>query len=202
MRSKLAWFLAGALSVAIILAVVAFVALRQAHGFSALETPSGIERWVAGTARHFAMPSAAKSAVNPIPDSPEVLIEARAHWADHCASCHANNGGGDTEMGKHSYPSAPDMRASQTQDKTDGELFFIIQNGVRMSGMPGWAAPGHEEDSWKLVRFIRYLPHLTAQEELDMQKLNPKSPDELEEEQQEKDFLNGAESNESKPHAH
>jgi len=157
--SKLACFLAGVLSAAIVLAVVAFVALRQAHGFSALETPSGIERWIAGTARDLAMPSAAKSVVNPIPDTPEVLTEARAHWADHCASCHANNGSGDTEMGEHSFPAAPDMRASETQDKTDGELFFIIQNGVRMSGMPGWAAPGHDEDSWKLVRFIRHLPH-------------------------------------------
>ena len=84
--SKLAWFMVGGLSLAIVLAVVSLVALRQAHGFSALETPSGIERWIAGTARDFAMPSAAKSAVNPIPDSPEVLTEARAHWADHCAS--------------------------------------------------------------------------------------------------------------------
>ena len=199
---KLAGFLAGVLSAAIVLAVVAFVALRQAHGFSALEKPSGIERWIAGTARDLAMPSAAKSAVNPVPDSAEVLTEARAHWADHCASCHANNGSGDTEMGKHSFPSAPDMRTSETQNKTDGELFFIIQNGVRMSGMPGWATPAHEADSWKLVRFIRHLPHLTAQEELDMQKMNPKSPGDLEEEREENNFLNGAESNESKPHAH
>jgi len=199
---KLAGFLTGVLSAAIVLAVAAIVALRQAHGFSALEKPSGIERWIAGTARDLAMPSAAKSAVNPITDSPEVLTEAGAHWADHCASCHANNGSGDTEMGKHSFPAAPDMRASETQDKTDGELFFIIQNGVRMSGMPGWAAPGHEEDSWKLVRFIRHLPHLTAQEELDMQKMNPKSPGDLEEEREENNFLNGAESNGSKPHAH
>jgi len=200
--SKLAWFLAGGLSVAIVLAVVAFVALRQAHGFSALEAPTAAERWVAGTARDLAMPSAAKSAPNPVADSPEVLSEAGEHWADHCASCHANNGDGDTQMGKHSYPPAPDMRGVETQSKSDGELFFIIQNGVRMSGMPGWAVAGHEDDSWKLVRFIRHLPHLTAQEELDMQKLNPKSPDELEEEQQEKDFLNGARSNESKPHVH
>ncbi len=200
--SKLAWFLAGGLSVAIVLAVVAFVALRQAHGFSALEAPTAAERWVAGTARDLAMPSAAKLAPNPVVDSPEVLAEAREHWADHCASCHANNGSGDTQMGKHSYPPAPDMRGTETQSKSDGELFFIIQNGVRMSGMPGWAVTGHEDDSWKLVRFVRHLAHLTAQEELDMQKMNPKSPDELEEEQQEKDFLNGARSNESKPHVH
>ena len=53
--------------------------------------------------------------MNPIPNSPEVLAEARAHWADHCAGCHANNGSGDTEMGKRMYPPAPDMRQTETQ---------------------------------------------------------------------------------------
>jgi len=196
------WFIAGVLSLAIVLAIAASISLRPAHGFSALDAPTAMERWVAGRARDLSMPSAAKQAINPIPDSPRVLAEAEAHWADHCASCHANNGSGDTEMGKHSYPRAPDLRLSETQNKTDGELFFIIENGVRMSAMPGWAVPGHEDDSWKLVRFIRHLPHLTPQEELDMQKMNPKSPDELEEEQEENNFLNGAEINESKPHAH
>lgn len=105
-------------------------------------------------------------------------------------------------MGKHLYPPAPDMRNAETQNKTDGELFFIIQNGIRMTGMPGWGASGHEEDSWKLVRFIRHLPTLSAQEELDMQELNPKSPDELKEEQEEKDFLNGSKPNETKSHHH
>lgn len=196
------WFIAGMSSVAIVLILGSFIALDQTHGFSALDPPTAFERWVAGSARDLAMPSSSKFATNPIPDSPEVLAEGRTHWADHCASCHANDGSGDTEMGKHLYPPAPDMRAPATQNKSDGELFFVIQNGVRMSGMPGWAAPGHEADSWKLVRFIRHLPHLTEQEKLNMQEMNPKSPDELEEEQQETNFLNGATANESKPHVH
>ena len=199
---KAGWFVAGVSSTAIILGLSAFMTVRGALAFSALEAPTAIERWIAVTARDLSVPSSARLAVNPISDSPGALSQAEAHWADHCASCHANNGSGDTEMGKHSYPPAPDLRTPETQNKTDGELFFIIQNGVRMSGMPGWAVPGHEDDSWKLVRFIRHLPHLTAQEELDMQKMNPKSPDELEEERKENDFLNGADTNESKPHAH
>ena len=61
-----------------------------------------------------------------------------------------------------------------------------------MTGMPGWGGPNHDDlASWKLVRFIRHLPRLTPQEELDMQTLNPKSPDELKEEQEENEFLNG-----------
>jgi mono/diheme cytochrome c family protein len=200
--SRFAWFVAGAWIVLVVIALVGFIALRDAHGFSALDPPTASERWIAETARDMAMPADAKNRTNPIADSSEALAEARAHWADHCASCHANNGSGDIEMGKHLYPPAPDMRGAGTQNKTDGELFFIIQNGIRMTGMPGWGASGHEEDSWKLVRFIRHLPQLSTQEELDMQELNPRTPDELKEEQEEKDFLNGAKPNEPVPHHH
>ena len=91
------------------------------------------------------------------------------------------------------------MRQPATQSLSDGELFYVIQNGVRLTGMPGWATGAHhdEEDSWKLVRFIRHLPQLTPAEEREMEALNPKSPDELKEEQEEKEFLNG-----DQPHEH
>ena len=71
-------------------------------------------------------------------------------------------------MGRHMYPPAPDMRQSETQQMTDGQLFFVIQNGIRMTGMPAWGSGSQhdEEDSWKLVRFIRHLPQLTAAEEI------------------------------------
>lgn len=153
-----------------------------------------------------AMPAEAKSKMNPIPNSPEVIADARAHWADHCASCHANDGSGDTVVGKNLYPPAPDMRLPATQQLADGELFYIIQNGIRLTGMPGWGAEtsqsssAHdEEDSWKLVRFIRHLPQITLEEKKAMEKLNPKSPDDLREEQEEEKFLRGEDSNETTP---
>jgi len=183
---------------------VGVVFVMGARGFSARESPSVVERWVARRVRSMAAPGGAKDLANPVPYSPEVLAAARAHWADHCAGCHANNGSGDTEMGKRMYPPAPDMRQADTQQMTDGELFFIIQNGVRMTGMPAWGGgSGHdEEDSWKLVRFIRHLPQITAQEEREMQSLNPKSPDEIQEEQEEKEFLNGEQPHEHTEHEH
>jgi hypothetical protein len=102
------------------------------------------------------------------------------------------------------YPPAPDMRQSGTQQLTDGELFGIIQNGIRLTGMPAWGGGfAHDErDSWKLVHFIRHLPQLTAYEEKEMQQLNPKSPVDLKEEQRERDFLNGDTPNEHAQHEH
>jgi mono/diheme cytochrome c family protein len=201
---RLAWFLAGAIAFAVVIAGSGLVFLKaRANGFNARAQPSVLERLAARQARAMALPAGARERTNPVADSPEVVEEARAHWADHCAGCHSNNGSGAAEMGKHMYPPAPDMRQTGTQDLTDGELFYIIQNGIRLTGMPSWGSgTSHDEQgSWKLVRFIRHLPKLTAEEEREMEALNPKSPDELKEEREEKNFLNG-QSHEQTQHKH
>jgi mono/diheme cytochrome c family protein len=201
---RLAWFLSGAIALLLAIVIASGAAVMGSHAFSAREQPGFLERWIARQARSMAMPSSAKRQTNPYIDSPEVLAEARAHWADHCATCHANNGSGDTEMGKHLYPPAPDMREADTQNLSDGELLYIIQNGIRLTGMPAWGSGSNHdtEDSWKLARFIHHLPTLTGNEAAEMQKLNPKSPDELKEEQEEEEFLNGAQSHEHTQHEH
>ena len=202
--SKPAWFLSGIVFLAVVLAAGGAMFAKRSNGFSALAKPSAMETMVARRAHSMSIPASAKDRPNPVPDSLEVLAEARAHWVDHCATCHANNGSGNTQMGKHMYPPAPNMRLGGTQDMTDGELFFIIENGVRFTGMPGWGGSGHDEASatWKLVHFIRHLPKVTAEEESTMEKMNPKSPDDLKEEQEEQEFLNGGQIHEHTPHDH
>jgi len=149
-------------------------------GISARPEPGRLELAVAPKLRSMAIPASAKKEANPLPASPEVIAEGLEHYADHCAMCHANDGSGDTEIGKAMYPRVPDMRKPETQNLSDGELFYIIQNGVRLTGMPAWA---HEDpsDNWKLVHFIRHQPKLTPQELSRMQALNPKSHDEEDE---------------------
>ena len=162
------------------------------RGFSARQNPSWLESTMARAARKMAYPSSATDMKNPIPDTHENMLEAEAHWADHCATCHANNGSGDTVIGKNLYPRAPDMRKDDTQNMTDGQLYYTIQNGVRLTGMPAWGNAGdNDEATWKLVHFIRHLSQLTPDEEKRMESLNPKSPDEMKEEKEEQEFLNG-----------
>jgi mono/diheme cytochrome c family protein len=198
------WFFLGIVFVCAVALLTGLALIRQSRGFSTRDQPTAMERWAAGKARAMAMPAEAKSRMNPIPNTPEVLAEASAHWADHCFSCHANDGSGDTVVGKNLYPPAPDMRLPATQQLTDGELFYIIQNGIRLTGMPAWGngSTQDEEDSWKLVHFIRHLTQITLEEKKAMEKLNPKSPDDLREEQEEEKFLRGEDSHEATPEHH
>jgi mono/diheme cytochrome c family protein len=162
------------------------------RGFSARDEPSAAEAFFANRVRQFAIPGGAKDAKNPVIANPEVMSEAMAHFADHCAFCHANDGSGTTPIGKGMYPKPPDMRLEQTQNLSDGEIFYIIQNGVRLTGMPAFGQPGKDdEDSWKLVHFVRHLPSLTIEELEKMKELNPKTPDELREEEEARRFLEG-----------
>ncbi len=194
--SRVRWLLSGAL-VLLLIQFAAVIVLTGARGVSAREAPTRIEGWVARRARDMAIPGDAKRLSNPVAATQEALAEARAHWADHCASCHANDGSGDIAIGKHMYPPAPDMRKPATQDLSDGELFYVIQNGIRLTGMPGWGGSERDAlDSWKLVRFIRRLPHLTVEELTVMEKLNPKGPAEWKEEEEEEKFLKGEGTNE------
>ncbi len=180
------------------------VAVLVQHGFSARDQPTALEAFVARRLRHLAVPRSAQQAKNPIPATPDVLAEARAHFADHCASCHGNDGSGQTEIGQHLYPKAPDMRQADTQSLSDGELFYIIHNGVRLTGMPAWGdnPPEEDQDSWKLVHFIRHLPKISQEELEEMKKLNPQSPQEREEEEEEQKFLQGEDSPSPSPQHH
>jgi mono/diheme cytochrome c family protein len=159
-------------------------------GFSSRGQPTRPERLMARLARRWAVPSRGRQAQNPVPFTPASWAEGRAHFADHCATCHANDGSGQTELGRSLYPKAPDMRLASTQDLTDGELYYIIENGVRLTGMPAWGSGRDDDlDTWRLVHFVRHLSDLTPDDLQEMEALNPKSPAEQQEEQDDERFL-------------
>ena len=136
------------------------------RGISTEDQPSYLERTIARGARNLAIPRRARLEANPWQTTQEVIQEARESFLDRCAICHGPDGSGQTSIGHNLYPKVPDLRLPQTQNLTDGEIRYIIRNGVRLTGMPGWAKPHDEQadDSWKLVVFIRSLRQLTKEE--------------------------------------
>lgn len=170
---------------------VAFSIARR--GLSTRTEPSRVEEVVARTMRRLATPGAVRAQPNPVQRTETVMTDALEHYADHCSVCHANNGSGDTTIGRGLYPRAPDMRVAPTQSLSDGELFAIIENGIRLTGMPAWGdgTSDGEQASWGLVHFIRHLPNLTPEEIERMEALNPKTPAQFREEEEIRRFLEG-----------
>lgn len=175
----------------VLAAVLAYTVMRR--GLSARDEPSRVEEVLARTMRGLATPAAVREQPNPVQATEEVLDQALQHYADHCAWCHAADGSGDTEIGRGLYPRVPDMRASNTQSLTDGELFSIIEHGIRLTGMPAWGTgtPEGERDSWALVHFIRRLPDLAPEDIERIEQLMPKSAKQWREEEEARRFLAG-----------
>ena len=203
--------LLGLLVLAAVAAGLATFVRTLRYGFSARDEPSRLEILVAQAMRRWSVPSDLAGRQNPVPLTPEVLTEARAHFADHCAYCHGNDGKGRTQIGQNLYPRAPDMTLAETQAQSDGALFATIENGIRLTGMPAWGNGTAESahGSWTLVHFIRHLPKITPAELAEMEKLNPKPPAERAATKAEEEFLAGADettppapSPTSPPHGH
>lgn len=186
--------------IGVVIAAVVFFVISS-RGISAKEEPGAMETLIARTMRGFAVPRGDRNRKNPIAVSQDVIASGMSHWADHCAACHANDGSGDTGIGLGLYPKPPDMRRSPTQSLSDGELFYIIENGIRLTGMPAWGTgtPESAEGTWHLVHLIRKLPALTPQEIEQMQAMNPRSADELRQEEEMRRFLEGGEQPSASP---
>ena len=179
-------------AVAVLAVVIALVVFERGSGIGAVgRYPPRVETSIARAAWRFFVPTHVRVAANPVLPADEVLKEARDHWADHCALCHDNDGSGQTSVGRRMYPPVPDLRSAQLQSLTDGELFYAIEQGVPWTAMPGWTtgtADG-ERQSWALVRFIRHLPAITADEVKAMEAINPRTPISPEEQRETDDFL-------------
>lgn len=169
----LRWVIAGFVVIGLLAGLGGGIWLRT-HGFSARRKPTALETFVAHRLRRLATPAKVRALENPIELAPLAVAEGRDHFADHCAICHANDGGGKTMINEGLYPPAPDLRDEWTQGLTDGELFAIIRDGIRFTGMPGWG--GEDAENWKLVLFIRHLSKLTDEELRLMREVNSEPP--------------------------
>ena len=160
------------------LGAVVGVGYVRRTGLRAQPEPGPLETLVARSVRSLAIPASFKTMPNPLPSAQETTEKGMGHFARYCAMCHGNDGAGqDGPFSRGLFPKPPDMRAASTQEMTDGELFYIIENGVRFTGMPAFSTgepnPAGEELAWQLVHFIRRLPKITPDEIARMKDMNP-----------------------------
>jgi cytochrome c len=96
---------------------------------------------------------------NPVPDNKASIDEGRAHFGHHCEICHGLDGQNTgVPFAQQMSPPVADLASQAVQAYTDGQMHWIIQNGLSPSGMPAWHGILEDDEMWKIVRYMRHLP--------------------------------------------
>ena len=143
-----------------VLGILAGALVLLVSGCTASKKPSKLETSLANMAKDVVIPLEAQNLKNPAPATDENIQAGQQTYLQQCALCHASDGHAETKLGLAMYPPAMDLNSPHVQRWTDAELFWITQNGVRLTGMPAWKTMVSEQDTWKLVDFIHALPKL------------------------------------------
>jgi len=149
----------------IVAGAAAFVIASGRFPVAATNPPSDLEKAVATLALRRSVARLAPRAENPVKAAPEVLAKGLGHYRSMCLTCHGAGTVDPSPIGEGLNPPAPDLTQRSVQSKTDAELFWIVQNGIRMTGMPAFGPTHEDQEIWTLVTFMRHLPELTAGEE-------------------------------------
>jgi len=154
------------LAIAVLILVALFALFIKARGFRASSTPGAFETSAMRLVRDFAIPRAAKAQKNPFAGDDQAAGQGRDTFLSRCATCHGFDGRGATPIGSRLYPRVPDLREPATQALTDGEIHYIIANGIQLTGMPAMPALDGQEDqaTWALVTYVRSLRSSTPAE--------------------------------------
>lgn len=142
------------IAIALIASLAGYVFLRS-QGFNARHKPGRTETIAASYAVHLGISNAARAQRNPVVTTPETRLEARRLYSENCAVCHAIRGSGQTPTARGLSPGVPDLASARVQALTDGEIHYVIRNGVRFTGMPAWDFP--DEQAWELVALVRSM---------------------------------------------
>ncbi len=135
--------------------------------------PSAFEQFIATRLHSLSIPAGVKNQTNPLAGDPAPGASRRP-FSRPLRSLSRSGWPGYEAIGRNLYPKAPDMAAPDTQQRSDGELFYIISIGIRFTGMPGWGGEDSPEEIWQLVSFIRHLPALTPEE---LEQTKPAQPE-------------------------
>jgi mono/diheme cytochrome c family protein len=132
--------------------------------FSASTPPGRVEERLATFALNRSIERHASKVSNPLARSPAAVAAGLALFRTHCVACHGAPGVDPTEGGASLNPPAPGLTLARVQARSDGELRWIVSNGIRMTGMPAFGASRSDEDVWQLVAALRRLPKLSPEE--------------------------------------
>ena len=151
MRSRIGWSIVGLALVLIVIALMRF-------NLSALQEPGQFEVLLSAKARHFLVHRASLKGTPPRPKETDINSSGAMLYGNDCSICHGTDGHAQMPVGRWMYPRAADLTTAQVQSYSDQELFWIIENGIRFTGMPAFGQVEAMDHIWNLVDHLRTLP--------------------------------------------
>jgi mono/diheme cytochrome c family protein len=151
------------LSAAAALSAAAFAA-AGIFDVSATRTPGKFEERLARFVVDRSIARRAEKTRNPLPANAQVWSAGLPLFRANCVVCHGAPGVDPSEGGASLNPPAPGLTLPRVQARPDGELFWIVGHGIRMTGMPAFGPSRPERELWEIVAFVRHLPALSPDE--------------------------------------
>ena len=143
----------------VVLAVLLIVIAAMRFNLSALPEPGRFETRLADLSKDFLIRRASDHGIPPRPlDVKASIVNGGSHYGLDCSVCHSDDGRGQTPLGEGLYPRVSDLTSKRVQNYSDQELFWIIQNGIRLTGMPAFGQVESPDHIWDLVNYVRTLP--------------------------------------------
>ena len=96
-------------------------------------------------------------------NDPKIIKAGFIKFQNDCVWCHGTPMSYPGKIGKGLNPEPPKLWES-AKELSEGEMYWIINNGIKMTGMPFWSHEYKEKDTWTVVAFLKQLPNLSAQQ--------------------------------------
>jgi len=142
-----------------VLVVVLIVIALMRFNLTALHEPGPAETRLANLSKRYFIHRVSRHGIPSPPQDTKASIErGGSHYGLDCSVCHADDGRSQRPLGQWMYPRASDLTSKQVQSYSDQELFWIIQNGIRFTGMPAFGSVETPDHVWDLVNYVRTLP--------------------------------------------
>ncbi|HEX9671494.1 MAG TPA: cytochrome c [Thermoanaerobaculia bacterium] len=153
-----------AVAILVLLAALALgVIYSGAYDVAATTPDEGIVGWALETAQERSIERRARAVQVPPLDGPELLATGLVHYHEMCVTCHGAPGVPASEIGAGLNPFPPEL-AEEAEELGPGELFWVVKNGIKMTGMPAFGPTHTDEELWAIVAFVETLPEMSGEE--------------------------------------
>jgi len=148
---------------ALIVALIMIFLILPSINWSATRKPGQMESRLADYITSNWIRRHAARQTNPFRPTPENLKAGQGDFEEHCSTCHGLDGSGENRFEADFYPPVPNL-TDVAQKWSDDELYFIIANGISMTGMPGFARNHDSKEIWGMILWVRHLAQLSPPE--------------------------------------